>query len=162
MAGAVFHRRPLFLQEEKRTVQKFNWKLEVLPPAVFGLLALGVFQQTARMKSIESIFPRLLAGIMLVSAIALLVITLVQRRAVVNTQGMNSPQVLIVVGIMVLYIVLLPYAGYILCSIALGSSLTFLLGYRRIVPLLVGSTVFTAAVFVVFSVFLKVPLPTLL
>lgn len=142
-------------------MEKFNWKLEAAPAVVFILLSLGVFQQTSHLKGIESAFPRLVAVIMLAASAVLLVNTLVRRAPVVNVSGMRPLRVLAVVAMMVLYILLLPYAGYILCSIALGGGLTLLLGYRRLWVVLIGSTVFTAVVFVVFNVFLKVPLPTL-
>lgn len=138
-----------------------KFKLELIVPIGFLLLGGLILWETRNLSSLESAFPKLVCTIMLAAAAVLLVLTLIKKQVVINTSGMHLGHVLIVAAALGLYIFLLPILGYILCSIALGSFLIFMLGYRNIPVTLIGCTIFTAVVFIIFKVLLNVPLPTL-
>lgn len=62
-------------------------------------------------------------------------------------------------GFLIAYVFLLPYLGFVVCSVALLSALIFLLGERRWYLGISIALVFTMAIYLAFSKGLQIRLP---
>ncbi|MBW1979997.1 MAG: tripartite tricarboxylate transporter TctB family protein [Deltaproteobacteria bacterium] len=113
-----------------------------------------------------SVFPTILGLIMGLGALWLLIFPGDDRGAEQETPGeslwqrlLNRWQFYFMWALLIAYVFLLPYLGFILCSIVLLSALIFLLGERRWYLGISVAVVFTIAIYLTFSKGLQIRLP---
>ncbi len=74
-------------------------------------------------------------------------------------EKINSKRISIIIGITILYFLLIEYIGYFIITPLFLFSLTIFLGYKNRKVLFLYPLIFTAFLYLVFRLFLNVPLP---
>ena len=113
-----------------------------------------------------TVFPLILAIVMGAGAIWLLIFPGEDKEAPKSPPGesrwrrlLNRWHFYLMWGLLIAYVFLLPYLGFVVCSVALLSALIFLLGERRWYLGISIALVFTMAIYLVFSKGLQIRLP---
>lgn len=135
-----------------------NLIIELAMPVIFILISIATMVESQSMDS-EGVFPTMAAGVLLLSAIYILVEILVKKARVVHLEGLHLGKVLITFLILVAYVIALKYAGYIVSTFVLCAFTIQALGYKNIPKTVLCSALAVAATFIVFKILLSVPLP---
>jgi hypothetical protein len=125
--------------------------------AAFLALSFGIGDRNA------SLFPRMLAWTVLVFSVWYLVGTLrprTHRHAPAAEEGVDLVHFLAVLGLALVYIPAMNFAGYLAATAVFIVAGVYLLGYRRLAVLLPMSLLVTLLVFIVFKTLMYASLPS--
>ncbi len=120
---------------------------------VYMLIAAAPYQLLGQL------FPRVIAGATLVACVAQIFLTLTGKSKVKKSDAPASNNYLLVVGIVAVYLILLNFLGFILCTLALTIAVPLVLGFSNKKVILAISFILTFASYFIFKVFFFVPLP---
>lgn len=132
-------------------------KPDVVLALLLILLSAGVYALSAPMPKLAAAFPRFLSVLLIVLSLILLMTSL--RSADTAKLSINWRPVGTVVLVMVAYYYMLRYLGYIVSTIALTSSLYYVLGYRDKRVLILTSLGISIGLYLLFGLAFGVPLP---
>ena len=138
-----------------------QWIIELSMPIFFILVACGVISMAGPMGS-EGIFPTMVAGVMMLSAIYIGAEIIIKKQQVVQIEGLHLGKVALAFLILIIYILALPEIGYIISTFLLCAFIIRALGYKNLVWTVIYSLIAVVAVFCIFKVLLNVPLPMIL
>ncbi|KSU51737.1 tripartite tricarboxylate transporter TctB family protein [Microbacterium enclense] len=154
--------------------RRFTLAGELVLPAV--LVALGIFTavNTATMKVIGNseigpqFFPTIIAALLLGTGLAMGIgAVITSRRPVAPAQAETEPHpgsdfktLGIVVGSLVVFVIVMPFVGWLLSAAALFFTLSFALGSRSLGRNVLISLAFAAILQIAFSIGLGLNLPT--
>jgi len=130
-------------------------------PAFFLLLGGWILYSCRDMGPQTAIFPQMVGVFIIIIAAFEFFFDLKKKDIKPVFQDSNVLKVVATVAILFAYIFLLNYIGYIIDTIFLSAIIMYMLGYRDYKKMAVISVVLTMSVFVVFKIFLRVPLPML-
>lgn len=138
-----------------------NKMIALSSPLVFLVFGIWIRVSTLSMTKRDSVFPNLVAY--MVIAISIIDFISVYRKSEHKNrfQGINAPKLFQSLAAMFLYVILLKKIGFVIDTLLLSAFTMWVLDYRNYKRLPLISVLITAAVFVIFYYFLKVPLPTL-
>jgi putative tricarboxylic transport membrane protein len=108
----------------------------------------------------ESIFPLLVGFGIIITALVVLSFALIRKESK-RIEKKNYALVLMMIVMLVIYAILIKYAGYILSTILLCAIILYVLGYKKIKTITIVSLSVTIVTYVLFKIVLNVPLPTL-
>lgn len=140
-------------------MNKKQLMIELAMPIVFMLVAVYVIVKAIPM---ESVFPIMSAGVLLLCAVYLFVEILIKHQQVVKLEGVNLKMVGVTLLALAVYVFLLKKIGYIIDTFALCFFIIRSLGYKKTGVTLLCSALAVACVFFIFKVLLSVPLPMIL
>lgn len=134
-------------------------KLELGTYVFFIILSAGMFIVTRSMGK-EGDFPAVISVAMFITAAVCFITRLRATKDILDLTGTNLKLVLITVAILIVYISVIEYIGYVAASVLLAMAVMRLLGYKRILISLAVAAVTAGVCFFVFKILLDVPLPT--
>lgn len=137
----------------------FHKKTEILMPMIFIILAVAAFMYSMLIPSDDGMFMKLIAAVMLVTAVAIMYFTLQEQKNTVDLEGVDLKKVLIMIGVIVVYILALKWIGYLVDTFILGVAVIRFLNYKRWGIIIGFSALVTLLNYTVFQVLLGVPLP---
>ena len=108
----------------------------------------------------ERIFPLLVGFGIIITALVVLSFALIRKESK-RIEKKNYALVLMMIVMLVIYAILIKYAGYILSTILLCAIILYVLGYKKIKTITIVSLSVTIVTYVLFKIVLNVPLPTL-
>lgn len=138
-----------------------NKMIALSSPLVFLVFGIWIRVSTLSMTKRDSVFPNLVAYMVIVISIIDLVSVYRKSEHKNRFQGINAPKLFQSLAAMFLYVILLKKIGFVIDTLLLSAFTMWVLDYRNYKRLPLISVLITAAVFVIFYYFLKVPLPTL-
>lgn len=107
------------------------------------------------------LFPIIISAIMILSSVALFLRSLkmkAEEDIEIHPFSDDSKRVYLVMAVLLVYLVVMPYVGFCVTTFVLMSALVKWFSAKKIVPCLLISAVVTAAVYLIFSKVLNVPL----
>ncbi len=132
--------------------------IELAMPVFFILVSLYVIV-TARSMGEEGVFPIMSAAVLLISAVYIMMETLVKKKAVVKLEGVNFLMVGVTLLALIIYVLLLKKIGYVIDTFILCAFIMRALGYKKYPIIVICSLAAVLVTFFVFKVLLSVPLP---
>lgn len=137
-----------------------NKMISLLMP-LFFIIAGGFIIYTAlEMAPEEGTFPLMIGVLTLSVAIVQFVLDVREKNPRNNFAGCNFPKVLEVSVSLILYIFLLHRVGYVIDTVLLAVYIMLTLGYKKYSVIFFSASFIVGAAFVIFKLFLRVPLPT--
>ena len=139
--------------------------------AVLALVFVAVYWASARTLPAESVvFPRFVTFVTIPLFLWVFVLSVREYRALAADQSLPEAEKwrcalgltrtkLVITGATVLYIALLPVVGYCVTTVLYVGGLSFYLGNRKPLRLLLYTGVFFAVLYAVFGVWLRIRLP---
>lgn len=109
-------------------------------------------------KLLGRLFPQVISGSTLVACLAQTVISL-KKKTPKKTGESKSVNFLVIIAIAIVYLVALPFAGFILSTVALMVMVPLYLGYRNQTVIWLLAILFSGGFYFVFKTFFFVPLP---
>jgi putative tricarboxylic transport membrane protein len=105
-------------------------------------------------------FPRIILSILLILGAALLASNLfIKRKEEISSKSLlNDKKILLAVGLIVLYLVLLPYLGFLLASF-LYISLNLINRVKRRIKVITLAAISSACLYIIFAWLLNIRLP---
>lgn len=134
--------------------------LELFMPVMFMAISIYFIVESVPMGG-EGVFPLICSVIQLITAIYLLIKTLLKRETTVKLDGLDAKKTLLTVVALVIYVLVLDRIGYCISTFLLVVFIIWFLGYRNWKVTLPCAALTVAATFLIFDVLLNVPLPML-
>lgn len=143
-------------------MKKKDLLIELSLPWALGLMAIFFYVKACSIKPASAaLFPKIICGVMLIGVVVTTIETLTKKKVTVHFEGLKPWKALMLLAMLVVYVLLLPVIGYIIPTLVLCIAIMWLLNYHKVPVVLLSSVIGTAAVFVIFKIVLKVPLPML-
>ncbi len=108
----------------------------------------------------EKIFPFLVGFGLIFTSVFVLSSALIKKNPK-PIEKKNYALVFMMIAILVIYAILIKYAGYILSTTFLCAIILYVLGYKKATTIIIVSLSVTTVTYVLFKILLNVPLPTL-
>ena len=138
-----------------------NKLIALSSPLVFLVFGIWIRVSTLPMTKRDSVFPNLVAYMVIVVSIIDFISVYRKTEHKNRFKGVNALKLVESLAAMFVYVILLKKIGFVIDTLFLSAFTMWVLDYRnyKLLPLI--SVLITAAVFIIFFYFLKVPLPTL-
>lgn len=139
--------------------EKSRFSKNVAAGIVFIVIASFFFYHTLGLSPQNSAFPRALCALLFILGVTTLIQGIRTRSMIRKDKPINYVRIFAVLATMAIYLSSLEKVGFILCTTILVPVIAFLLGYRKILPTLLGAIAFSILIFILFSRYLSIPLP---
>lgn len=136
-----------------------NWKTDLGLSAVLLGLGVAVLTYSKGFDATAAKFPRLIAMGTIVCAGFLLFFSLKERCPGGGVPWKSYGNVAVLAGILILYAILMPIAGYVLSSLMVFAAVSVFLGARKTVTIITADLCTTGAIYTIFRFLLQIPLP---
>lgn len=138
-----------------------NKLISLLCPTAFLIFGIWVRVEAAGMTKRDAMLPKLVAYAIIAISIIDFIVEWRKENHKDRFENVNWIRLLECLAAMFLYVFLLQKIGFFLDTLLLTAFTMWVLDYKNYKILAVSSIIITVAVFVVFKVLLRVPLPTL-
>lgn len=128
------------------------------------LVSIYAFVQSFSMPTDSAQFPLLISAPLFLMSLILLITSLKKpkEKKESSIEKNKVKKITLTVLVMIGYILIIDLVGYLISSLFLFYSVLLLMGYRKYKTGVIMSVVIVSIIFVMFAVFLKVPLPKIL
>lgn len=130
-------------------------------PIFFILFGIWLIFVSSSMAKIEGSFPRMIGIFTLIVALYQLYSDLKATTYKNKFKDANIMKVAMILAVLIIYTILFDKIGYMIDTFLLSLFTMVTLGYKNKIKAVVISFLITTTVFLIFSILLKVPLPTL-
>lgn len=134
-------------------------RAEIVPPLVFGGLAVAAYVLAGRYPAAAAVFPRVVAVIMFLASVLLFVRTILRPVRVEDSEGGMELSVAVTIMLTFVYVFSIQFLGFFIASALFVPLVTWLLGYRRPILIAVVTAVFIGLLYLIFIRLVRTPLP---
>jgi hypothetical protein len=140
------------------TEKKGAINADMLITLLVGIVCLYMLLGSGDFRPLGRLFPRIVGGVALLACAAQFILFL-RAKGKGGAKPTGPRNHLLIAGIGVAYLLLLPFAGFILSTVVLMAGVPLALGYKNHKVIWPLAVLFTLAFYFVFRTFFYVPLP---
>lgn len=144
--------------EEKKPVLTVDLAITL----VVAVACVYMFVAAREFRLLGRLFPQVISGVTLLACIAQAVISIRKSRAGAPAKKREGPALhnhLYICAVSIAYLVIMPYLGFVIASIALTLVIPLILGNRNKTVICIVGVALTLIFYIVFKRFFYVPLP---
>lgn len=138
-----------------------NWKNDLYLSTCLLLFSGFVFIKAFEFPEEAAYFPKLFSSVLGILAILLLISSLYRKNSASTNEKTNYKNTIFIILGLIVYALVLRTIGYVISTGVLVLYVIYILGYRKIRNIILVSVISVIFAYVIFGMFLKVPLPHL-
>lgn len=136
-----------------------NNKIESSLPLFFIVFSIYIIVASLNLPGVEGYFPIMIGSVMMVSSVKIFASSLKTSKSVITIEKINISNIVKASIALIIYIIVLPYAGYLISTILLGIFIIHALGYKDKLSMTLYPLIIVGILFFSFKILLRVPLP---